>query len=208
MKKLIAILRGITPGEVVDVAEVLVEEGIAAVEVPLNSPDPFTSVERLATAVGDVVQVGAGTVLTTDDVTRARDAGARLIVSPHTDPAVIARTLDHGLTAYPGVATPTEAFTAIGAGARHLKLFPADAVGTAGLRAWRAVLPPDVALVPVGGVDAANLAGWLDAGAAGAGLGSCLYRPGDTPGDVREHARELARALATATRSSTRKGPS
>lgn len=189
---LVAILRGISPDEVVAVGRTLVEEGIDAIEVPLNSPDPFRSIERLAAAVGDVVPVGAGTVLTVEEVGRARAAGARLIVSPNADPTVIAATVEHGLRSYPGVATPTEAFAAFAAGARSLKLFPAHAVGIAGLRAWRSVLPADVELLPVGGVDATNLGDWLRAGADGAGLGSCLYRPGDPADLVRERARELA----------------
>ncbi|MEV1293494.1 2-dehydro-3-deoxy-6-phosphogalactonate aldolase [Pseudonocardia sp. NPDC049635] len=194
MPELIAILRGITPPEVVDVARVLVEEGIDAIEVPLNSPDPFTSIARLADAVGDTVPVGAGTVLTTDEVVRARDAGAGIVVSPNTDPDVIEETVRLGLRSYPGVATPSEAFTALAAGAHRLKIFPAGAVGVAGLRAWRAVLPAGTALLPVGGVDASDIADWLAAGAAGAGLGTCLYRPGDTAVQVRDRARTLVAA--------------
>lgn len=193
MTGLIAILRGVTPAEVVDIGLALAEAGITAIEVPLNSPDPFTSVRLLDDALGDRCAIGAGTVLTTDDVERARRAGATMIVAPNTDRAVIAATVDAGMTPYPGVATPTEAFAAIAAGARHLKLFPADAVGIAGARAWRAVLPHDVALLPVGGVDESNLAAWAAAGAAGAGLGSCLYRPGDTAGVSGDRARELCR---------------
>jgi 2-dehydro-3-deoxyphosphogalactonate aldolase len=189
---LVAILRGISPDEAVAVGRALVEEGMDAIEVPLNSPDPFRSIERLAAAVGDTVAVGAGTVLTVEEVARARTAGARLIVSPNADPAVIAATVEYGMRSYPGVVTPTEAFTALAAGARSLKLFPAPAVGIAGMRAWRSVLPADVELLPVGGVDVTNLGDWLAAGADGAGLGSCLYRPGDPADLVRERARDLA----------------
>jgi 2-dehydro-3-deoxyphosphogalactonate aldolase len=189
---LVAILRGISPDEVVAVGRALVEEGMDAIEVPLNSPDPFRSIERLAAAVGDTVAVGAGTVLTVEEVARARTAGARLIVSPNADPAVIAATVEYGMRSYPGVVTPTEAFAALAAGARSLKLFPAPAVGIAGMRAWRSVLPADVELLPVGGVDVTNLGDWLAAGADGAGLGSCLYRPGDPADLVRERARDLA----------------
>jgi 2-dehydro-3-deoxyphosphogalactonate aldolase len=188
---LVAILRGISPDEAVAVGQALVEEGIDAIEVPLNSPDPFRSIERLAAAVGNSVPVGAGTVLTVEEVAQARTAGARLIVSPNADPAVIAATVEHGLRSYPGVATPTEAFAALAAGARSLKLFPAPAVGIAGMRAWRSVLPADVELLPVGGVDATNLGDWLAAGAEGAGIGSCLYRAGDPADLVRARAREL-----------------
>lgn len=191
---LVAILRGITPDEAVAVGEALVDAGFAGIEVPLNSPDPFASVTLLADAFGDRVLVGAGTVLAADDVRRAADAGARIIVSPNADREVIATTVGLGLRSYPGVATPTEAFTALGAGARSLKLFPSSAVGISGMKAWRAVLPPDVELLPVGGVEASNLAEWAAAGAGGAGLGSCLYRPGDSAEQVRRSAEELVRA--------------
>ena len=195
---LVAILRGIRPDEAVAVGRVLVEEGFDAIEVPLNSPDPLSSIERLAAAVGDTVPVGAGTVLTVDEVAQARSAGARLIVSPNADLAVIAATVRHGLRSYPGVVTPTEAFAAVGAGARSLKLFPAHSVGIAGMRAWRSVLPDHVELLPVGGVDAGNLGEWLAAGAEGAGLGSCLYRPGDPAELVRERARALVAVRSAA----------
>ena len=191
---LVAILRGVAPQDVVALGEVLVEEGFAAVEVPLNSPDPFASVQRLADACGDRCVVGAGTVLTVADVDRACDAGARMIVSPNCDPGVISAAVERGLRPYPGAATPTEAFAALAAGARSIKLFPSDAVGISGMKAWRAVLPGDVELLPVGGVDETNLGAWAAAGAGGAGLGSCLYRPGDGPDAVRERARVLRTA--------------
>ncbi|MDA3625481.1 2-dehydro-3-deoxy-6-phosphogalactonate aldolase [Saccharopolyspora sp. WRP15-2] len=197
---LVAILRGITPDEVLAIGEVLVEAGIDAIEVPLNSPDPFTSVERLAGSLGGSCAVGVGTVVDVADVPRAHAAGARIVVAPNTDPAVIAAAVEAGMRPYPGVATPTEAFAAVAAGARHLKLFPADAVGMAGMKAWRAVLPPDVELLPVGGVDETNLAAWAAAGAGGAGLGSALYRPGDTPAQVGARAVAMRRAWAGATR--------
>lgn len=193
MTGLIAILRGVTPDEVVGIGEALVDAGFPAIEVPLNSPEPFVSVRLLADAFGDRCLIGAGTVLTTDDVGLAREAGARLIVAPNSDREVIAAAVAAGLTPYPGVATPTEAFAALAAGARHLKLFPADAVGIGGMKAWRAVLPREVGLLPVGGVDETNLAAWAAAGAAGAGLGSSLYRPGDSAGTVGVRARELSR---------------
>ncbi|WP_410599433.1 2-dehydro-3-deoxy-6-phosphogalactonate aldolase [Amycolatopsis sp. lyj-90] len=193
MTGLIAILRGVTPAEVVGVGQVLVDAGFPAIEVPLNSPEPFESVRLLAGAFGDRCLIGAGTVLTSGDVGRAREAGARMIVAPNSDPAVISAAVAAGMTPYPGVATPTEAFAALAAGARHLKLFPAGSVGIEGMKAWRAVLPREVGLLPVGGVDATNLAAWAAAGAAGAGLGSCLYRPGDGPDAVAVRARELCR---------------
>ncbi|QFU92711.1 2-dehydro-3-deoxy-6-phosphogalactonate aldolase [Amycolatopsis sp. YIM 10] len=196
MTGLIAILRGVTPAEVVDIGHALADAGITTIEVPLNSPEPFTSVRLLADALGDRCAIGAGTVLTTEDAGRAQEAGARLVVAPNCDPAVITTAVELGMTPYPGVATPTEAFTAIAAGARHLKLFPADAVGISGAGAWRAVLPKDVELLPVGGVDETNLAAWAAAGVAGAGLGSCLYRPGDTAGAVGARAGELRRIWA------------
>jgi 2-dehydro-3-deoxygalactonokinase len=191
---LIAILRGITPDEAVAVGRVLVEEGIDGIEVPLNSPDPFTSISRLVAALGDAVPVGAGTVLTPADVERTRAAGGRIVVAPNTDTAVIAATVAAGLRSYPGVATPSEAFAAVAAGARSLKLFPAAAVGIDGMRAWQAVLPAGVELLPVGGVDATNLGDWLAAGAAGAGLGTALYRPGDSAETVRGKARAIVAA--------------
>ncbi|RSN55223.1 2-dehydro-3-deoxy-6-phosphogalactonate aldolase [Amycolatopsis sp. WAC 04182] len=193
MTGLIAILRGVTPAEVVGIGRALVDAGFPAIEVPLNSPEPFESVRLLADAFGGGCEIGAGTVLTTKDVGRARAAGARMIVAPNTDPAVISAAVAEGMTPYPGVATPTEAFAAVAAGARNLKLFPAGAVGIGGMKAWRAVLPREVGLLPVGGVDETNLADWAAAGAAGAGLGSCLYRPGDGADAVGVRAREFSR---------------
>lgn len=191
---LIAILRGITPDEVVAVGEAVMTAGFAAVEIPLNSPDPFTSITRLRDALGPRAAVGAGTVLTVEDVGRAQAAGASIIVAPNTDPEVIRAATGLDLRCYPGVATATEAFAAYRAGARHVKIFPSQLVGVAGMVAWRAVLPPAVELVPVGGVDEHDLADWARAGAGGAGLGSTLYRAGDTPAAVAERARVLRAA--------------
>jgi 2-dehydro-3-deoxyphosphogalactonate aldolase len=191
---LIAILRGITPDDAVAIGEVLVDEGYSALEVPLNSPDPFTSVARLRAALPDGFAIGAGTVLSTADVARSFVAGSSIIVSPNTVPEVIQASVALGLASYPGVATATEAFAAVRAGALSLKIFPSDVVGIAAMTAWRAVLPPDVEMLPVGGIDASNLADWARAGAGGAGIGSALYRPGDTPDDVRRHARETLAA--------------
>lgn len=193
---LIAILRGIRPDEIVAVGQALVAAGITTIEVPLNSPQPFESITRLADATAESCVVGAGTVLTVDDVARAAAAGARIIVAPNADPEVISAAVGQGLRPYPGVATPTEAFRAVAAGARSLKLFPADAVGISGMSAWRAVLPTDVEMLPVGGVDEHNLADWAAAGAGGAGLGSNLYRPGDDADTVGRRARTLARIWA------------
>jgi len=190
---LVAILRGISPTEVVAIGHVLVEEGFAAIEVPMNSPDPLRSIELLADAVGTRCVVGAGTVTSISDLIRTEAAGARIIVAPNTDAEIIAEAVSRGLVPYPGVATPTEAFTAIKAGARSLKLFPSDILGIGGMKAIQAVLPQGVEMLPVGGVDESNLAAWAAAGAGGAGIGSCLYRPGDGPDDVRSRARTLAR---------------
>lgn len=197
---LVAILRGVTPPESVDLATAVLEAGFDAVEVPLNSPDPLASVRRIREVAGPDARVGAGTVLTPDDVRRAADAGASLVVSPNTRPDVVAETVRLGLESYPGAATPTEAFAALDAGATAVKLFPATAVGVSGLRAWASVLPAGTALVPVGGVDATNLGEWARAGAAGAGLGTSLYRPGDTAGTVAARAAELVRVWAEHTR--------
>ncbi|WP_072687761.1 2-dehydro-3-deoxy-6-phosphogalactonate aldolase [Rhodococcus marinonascens] len=188
---LIAILRGVTPQEIVAVGSALVEAGFTAIEVPLNSPEPFESIERLATAVGEVCVVGAGTVLSVDDVIRSEAAGSRIIVSPNTDADVIGAAVARKLRPYPGAATPTEAFRAVDAGARSIKLFPSDSVGPTGMNAWQAVLPAEVELLPVGGVDRTNLATWAAAGAGGAGLGTCLYRPGDSADTVRVRALDL-----------------
>jgi 2-dehydro-3-deoxyphosphogalactonate aldolase len=188
---LVAILRGVTPAEVVAIGEALADEGFSAIEVPMNSPDPLRSIELLAEAVGDRCVVGAGTVTSIDDLIRTEAAGAKIIVAPNTDAEVIAEAVARGLRPYPGVATPTEAFTALKAGARNLKLFPSETLGISGMAAIRAVLPDGVEMLPVGGVDESNLAAWAAAGAGGAGIGSCLYHPGDSAADVRRTAREL-----------------
>ncbi|NUP25241.1 MAG: 2-dehydro-3-deoxy-6-phosphogalactonate aldolase [Nocardia sp.] len=194
---LIAILRGITPDEVVAVGSVLIEEGFDAIEVPLNSPDPYRSIELLAANFGTRCPVGAGTVLSPAEVERARSAGAEIIVSPNTDVDVITATRALGMRSYPGIATPTEAFGAVRAGARSLKLFPSGILGISGMRALSAVLPDDVELIPVGGVDGSNLADWQAAGAGGAGIGTSVYRPGDTAAQVRAAARRLSAVWST-----------
>jgi 2-dehydro-3-deoxyphosphogalactonate aldolase len=198
---LVAILRGVTPADAVAVAEAVLDAGFDAVEVPYNSPDPLESIRRIRAAGPPERRVGAGTVLTPDDVRRAADAGASLIVSPNTRADVVAETVRLGLASYPGAATPTEAFVALDAGARAVKLFPSTAVGIGGMRAWASVLPPGTELVPVGGVDATNLADWAAAGAAGAGIGTSLYRPGDKPELVGARAAELVRIWHTDVRS-------
>lgn len=195
---LIAILRGIHPHESVEVATAIVEAGIRIIEVPLNSPEPLDSIERMRAALGDACTVGAGTVLDAASVQAVRDAGAQIVVSPNTDPAVIAATIANGLGSYPGAATPTEAFAAIAAGATSVKLFPGEAIGPAGLRAWRAVVPAHVELLPVGGVGVESIADWVRAGATGAGIGSSLYRPGAQPADVHRTALALVDAWRVA----------
>ncbi|AZT93937.1 MAG: 2-dehydro-3-deoxy-6-phosphogalactonate aldolase [Brevibacterium aurantiacum] len=195
---LIAILRGVRPDEVLDIAEGIVAAGLSAIEVPLNSPDPLTSIAALVERFGDEVEIGAGTVLTADQVRQCEQAGARIIVAPNTEAEVISTALELGLTPYPGAATPTEAFAAVRAGATKVKLFPSSAVGISGMKAWSEVLPAGTELLPVGGVGADNAAEWRNAGAAGLGLGSSLYRRGDRPDDVRNRAEAIASAWAQA----------
>ena len=175
---LIAILRGMTPEEAEAVGEALVAAGIRLIEVPLNSPRPFDSVARLARCLGDRAVVGAGTVLREQDVATVREAGGTMIISPNANLQVIAASVAAGLVSLPGIATPTEAFAALGAGATALKLFPAEATSPAALTAMLAVVPKGTRLLPVGGITPERIPGWQAAGAAGFGLGSALYRPG------------------------------
>ncbi len=194
-RPLIAILRGITPPEASAVGHALCAAGITRIEVPLNSPDPLASISILADAIGDTALVGAGTVLTPEEVDAVADAGGQLIVSPNCNPSVIARTKELGLQSWPGVYTPTEAFTALAAGADGLKLFPGALAGPEGLKALRAVLPPDTQVFAVGGAGPENFAQWVAASADGFGLGSSLYRPGDSAEDVGVKAREIVTAF-------------
>ena len=192
---LIAILRGVTPDEVVAVADALVAQGIAIVEVPLNSPDPFESVRRLVARFGERLLIGAGTVMTVAQVEQLERAGGRLVVTPHAAGDLVRAAKQHGMIACPGIATPTEAFAMLAAGADGLKLFPAEASSPAALRALRAVLPAGTMTLPVGGIDAGNMQPWLDAGAVGFGIGGSIFRPGDTPQAVSEKAARLAAVL-------------
>ncbi len=194
MRPLIAILRGIAPPDAAPVAAALVDAGIGMIEVPLNSPDPFRSIEAIAAAHGGEAIIGAGTVLTPEEVAAVADAGGRLIVSPNTDPAVIAATLARGMASWPGAFTPTEALAALAAGATGIKLFPASMAGPSGLRAMRAILPPGALVYAVGGADASNFARWRAAGADGFGLGTAIYAPGDTPAQVAAKAADIVAA--------------
>ena len=188
---LVAILRGVRPEEVEPIGQALVDAGFTLIEVPLNSPDPFVSIERLSRRLGEVAMVGAGTVLTPGDVDRVAGAGGRMIISPNTDTAVIAAAVAAGMACLPGYFTPSEAFAAISAGATALKLFPAEAASPLVLKAQRAVLPRAVPILAVGGVTPETMAPWRKAGADGFGLGSALYKPGATAAEVGAAARDF-----------------
>ena len=181
---LIAILRGVKPDEVVAIADALVEAGFTILEVPMNSPDPLDSIARLARRFEGRAVVGAGTVLRVEDVEAVGAAGGTLIIAPNANVRVIAAAADKGYVALPGIATPTEAFAALDAGAAALKLFPAEAASPAVLKAMRAILPKDTRVLPVGGIVPELMADWRKAGAAGFGLGSALFAPGMTAADV------------------------
>jgi 2-dehydro-3-deoxyphosphogalactonate aldolase len=193
---LVAILRGVRPEEAVAVGRALVGAGVRVVEVPLNSPDPLASIAALARDLEGEAVVGAGTVTTADEVRAVAAAGGRIAVSPDCDPTVVEAARAAGLAALPGAFTPTEVRAAVRAGADAVKLFPAEVLGTGGVRALRAVFPPGVRFLAVGGVAPATARDWIAAGCAGLGVGSALYRPGDGPAEVAAKAAAFVRALA------------
>ena len=195
---LVAILRGVTPEKVVAIADVLYDAGIRKIEVPLNSPEPFASIARLTASKRTDWLIGAGTVLHVDDVRRTHAAGGRLIVSPNCNTVVIRDALQLGMEVMPGIATATDAFNAVDAGAKRIKLFPAVTYGPRHLEALRAVLPADVGVFPVGGIGAQDIPGWLSAGAAGFGFGSEIFRPDYTLAEIEQRARQLVRTLQEA----------
>lgn len=190
-REIIAILRGIRPTEVEEIGEILIESGITTIEVPLNSPDPLDSIARLARAYSDIADIGAGTVLSSEDVQHVADVGGTLIVSPDTVPDVIRMTKALGLLSFPGVLTPTECFRALRNGADGLKFFPSDLVGPDGLQAISAVLPEGTKIYAVGGVGPSNFQTWLNAGVTGFGIGSGIYQAGMIASTVRKNAREI-----------------
>ena len=192
---LVAIIRGVIPGEAEAIGEALYDAGIRIIEVPLNSPEPIKSIARLVRSLGDRALIGAGTVLDPIDVARVADEGGRLIVSPNSDPAVIHAAASADLVSLPGYFTPTEAFAAIRAGAHGLKLFPAEAASPAVVKAQRAVIPREIPLLVVGGVKPNAMRAYLDAGADGFGLGSGVYRPGQPAAEVARQASAYVEAL-------------
>jgi len=195
---LVAILRGLEPERAARVGEALVEAGFDIIEVPLNSPEPLVSIAALVEALGHRALIGAGTVLAEAEVDALAAIGAQLVVSPNCNPAVIRRTVEHGMASLPGVLTPTEMFAAIDAGASGLKIFPAEMVGPAGVKAVRAVLPRQVPVLAVGGISAANMGDYLAAGAAGFGIGGALFMPGKPLDAIAADARAIVAAFKAA----------
>jgi 2-dehydro-3-deoxyphosphogalactonate aldolase len=195
---LVAILRGVTPQRVHGVAEALFDAGFRAIEVPLNSPEPLKSIEALAKQFGDRCLTGAGTVLTMQQADQVANAGGKLMVTPNTNPDVIARGVQRGLTVMPGFYSPSEGFAAIAAGAKYLKLFPASSGGIGHLQAMLAVLPKTIPVYAVGGVGAGNMSEWRKAGAAGFGLGSELFKPDFSDEDIAARAQKCVAAFKAA----------
>ncbi len=191
---IVAILRGVKPDEIDGVGDALIEAGVTVIEVPLNSPQPFESIARLATRHGHHALVGAGTVLEATDVARLKEAGGRLVVAPNFDADVVRAAKAAGLASLPGVMTPSEGFAALKAGADGLKLFPAEIIPPAVFKAWRAVFPADCLMLAVGGVGVDNIKVYADAGASGYGIGSALYKPGRPAAEIGKLARALVNA--------------
>ena len=194
-RPIIAILRGVKPAEAVAIAGVILAAGIDKIEVPLNSPSPLESISAIVKAYGDRALIGAGTVLTVAQVQLVNAAGGQLVVSPNCDPAVIVATIAAGMQSWPGIFTPSEAFTALQAGATGLKLFPGDMAGPTGLKAMRAILPTGTQVYAVGGAGPENFAEWVAAGADGFGLGTAIYKPSDTPETVSTNAQAVVAAF-------------
>jgi 2-dehydro-3-deoxyphosphogalactonate aldolase len=193
-REIIAILRGVRPEESVDIGHVLIDAGITTIEVPMNSPEPLKSISAMVNAFGAKASIGAGTVLTAEQVEQVAGAGGQLIVSPNTVPEVIEATKSQGLDSYPGVLTPTECFTALRHGADGLKFFPSMLIGPAGLAAVLAVLPKGTQTYAVGGVSAKNFSDWIKAGVTGFGIGSGLFKPGYSPSEVKVKAEQIVTA--------------
>lgn len=193
-RKIIAILRGVTPDAAPDVTAALIDAGITMIEVPLNSPDPFTSISRMAVSFGTVARIGAGTVLAPEDVLRLHQIGAAMVVSPDCNPRVIVATKQAGMISYPGVMTPTECFTALRNGADGLKLFPASVIGPGGMRAMMAVLPEGTETYAVGGATPDMFGTWFAAGVSGFGVGTAVYTPGAALADITYRARDIVAA--------------
>ncbi len=199
-RNIIAILRGISPGDAKPICEALIEAGITTVEIPLNSPKPLESIALLAKAFGSVATVGAGTVLSVQDVRNVADAGGGIIVSPGFDAEVVRETKSLNMASWPGVLSPSECFAALGAGADGLKIFPCSVLGPAGVKAMRAVLPPETSIYAVGGAGPANFADWIAAGVNGFGIGTALYQPGHSVAQLRQAADNIDRAYDSAIR--------
>jgi len=197
-RNLIAILRGITPDEALEITEALIESGITRIEVPLNSPEPLKSIGAMAKAFSDRAEIGAGTVLAPEQVGEVKAVGGTLIVSPDCNPQVIETTKANGMSSFPGVMTPTECFTALRSGADGLKFFPAAQIGPDGLKAMLAVLPKGTPTYAVGGAGPDNFIDWIRAGAAGFGIGTALYKPGFTVGEIKNRAETIVAAYDAA----------
>jgi 2-dehydro-3-deoxyphosphogalactonate aldolase len=199
-RNIIAILRGIAPDDAKAIGEVLIETGITTIEIPLNSPRPLESIALLAKAFGSAATIGAGTVLRVQDVREIASAGGRIIVSPSFDAEVVQETKSLNMASWPGVLSPTECFAALKAGADGLKIFPCSVLGPSGVKAIRAVLPPETSVYAVGGAGPANFADWIAAGVNGFGIGTALYQPGHSVAQVRQAAVDIVRAYDSASR--------